>query len=1240
MFPGRVPDTAARELKNKQIKSWVGSETDRASSEYRPPKNIKFPLGVSLIAACYTKDQEEFKRLLDLGVDINTRNPGGLTCVHLCCINGDYEFLEFLIKEGADVNIQDNDGWTPLHAASSFGSEELVRLLLEHGADVSIFSCETELPVDLSQNNSVTKLLTEAMQLKRVDPDQVRQTEAQLLLRDAKHWLEIGRCDYVIDPRTGASPLHVAACKDYTDVLEVLLKIPGLDIDCQDHDGWTALHAAAHWNHEQSVRLLVDAGASLDVYTFTNQSVLDVADQEMTPLLRQLRERQRAAKRNAPTVPKPTLANLQPSKPILPDDASDASNERSVDGSTDEETTDNSGEEMEEEEKSTITRPNAVATSVTFSNDLPVKPVTTAAAGDACGISEEITPLPREQKKLTEDTKQSIPSRAAASSAFSASSNPVLTSPDMLESNSTEQKTPNFTRVDVEPKDSKYSESVINKKLPREPTPPTSTSDSIQSGVSKGSSLVNGLHEIGPTNPLVESKPEIVSKLTFANGSRSTVSPLSPTSLSEPISTVSVGVVERTAVSDRTNAMRSLKASKEHSPPPPVPPTPLKGPTVNSNRIVTIRRRQIPPTPVDSQLFTTLSSVDPSKGDKGNAAAKPSEDISNVRRVSLLMSPSKSAESETQRSIKARYVRSTRRSTQGVSAEEVEEAKKLIEKNNSAAITSEASTIDGSDQLVSTTASRPVPDRSNLRATRATARSYFNPDLVEQERQPAWKSSTRPFDSSTAATTNTIASTPTTDSVLSSTTPVIPIGKAVDSLKMLLLPYVLLRLSPTSVGIIAFQLHVSFCLTAVEPASGGYLVSDSRRAHQSQPRGTRDWTTKVGVFESSDADRPYSRRPVTCTRTTAPNPSDYTTSAYYGTLSHASPPVTSSAVLPNDVNASAPVIPRVYRGYQNETNVADRTNSFGAKDSNPLSSSALFSSEPAVEPASGGYLVSDSRRAHQSQPRGTRDWTTKVGVFESSDADRPYSRRPVTCTRTTAPNPSDYTTSAYYGTLSHASPPVTSSAVLPNDVNASAPVIPRPSSRFLHQNDTSCTTSQAQHNRTDVHTPSSIFPWNATKKTDPVTNSTIPVTSSTAAVTTAATKIATVSRQASLPSSSIPYAHSQVSTDVSRSTARDRFALISQTTDYRRLYEREKVEKERLARELDRINRENANLRLQLSRLRADDDTHTSGTIAPTPNDKSSIVDEELSRLREENAKMKEENGALIRVISKLSKPT
>ncbi|TPP55701.1 Protein phosphatase 1 regulatory (Inhibitor) subunit 12A [Fasciola gigantica] len=157
MFPSS--DVGPRELKMKQIKNWAGSETDKSSADYHPPKKIKFPLGVSLIAACYANDEEEFKQLLSMGIDIDTRNPDGMTCVHQCCINGDYEFLEFLIKEGADINVQDNEGWTPLHAAASVGREEMVRLLLDNGADVSLLSCEMELPVDVSQSDSVTDLL-------------------------------------------------------------------------------------------------------------------------------------------------------------------------------------------------------------------------------------------------------------------------------------------------------------------------------------------------------------------------------------------------------------------------------------------------------------------------------------------------------------------------------------------------------------------------------------------------------------------------------------------------------------------------------------------------------------------------------------------------------------------------------------------------------------------------------------------------------------------------------------------------------------------------------------------------------------------------------------------------------------------------------------------------------------------------------------------------------------------------
>ncbi|VDO79601.1 unnamed protein product [Schistosoma margrebowiei] len=99
--------------------------------------------------------------------------------------------------------------------------------------------------------------------------------------------------------------------------------------------------------------------------------------------------------------------------------------------------------------------------------------------------------------------------------------------------------------------------------------------------------------------------------------------------------------------------------------------------------------------------------------------------------------------------------------------------------------------------------------------------------------------------------------------------------------------------------------------------------------------------------------------------------------------------------------------------------------------------------------------------------------------------------------------------------------------------------------------------------------------------------------------------------------------------------------------DYKRLYEREKEERERLQRELDRCNRQINQLR-QEQQLKISND-HSYSNTSDTMNihnytssnncNNSQIPDTEIVRLREEISKMKEENGALIRVISKLSKP-
>src|SRR5207249_731520 len=76
----------------------------------------------------------ELIKLLDAGLDVNSRTPAGTTLLMMSA--ADPEKVRLLIERGADVNARSKSGYTALLVAANYRSTaDSVRLLLEKGAD-------------------------------------------------------------------------------------------------------------------------------------------------------------------------------------------------------------------------------------------------------------------------------------------------------------------------------------------------------------------------------------------------------------------------------------------------------------------------------------------------------------------------------------------------------------------------------------------------------------------------------------------------------------------------------------------------------------------------------------------------------------------------------------------------------------------------------------------------------------------------------------------------------------------------------------------------------------------------------------------------------------------------------------------------------------------------------------------------------------------------------------------------
>uniref|UniRef100_A0A2M4AAD6 Protein phosphatase 1 regulatory subunit 12a n=1 Tax=Anopheles triannulatus TaxID=58253 RepID=A0A2M4AAD6_9DIPT len=734
-------NTSAQFKRAEQLKRW--EESDMAKQASGIPKSpslrrIQFTPGCIFLAACDAGDKDEVEYLLQDGADIDTANVDGLTALHQACIDDNLDMVEFLVQKGADVNRKDNEGWTPLHATASCGFLSIARYLIENGADLAAINSDGELPVDLANSDAMEDLIHHHNEQQGIDCDEARQAEERIMLSDATKWLrtDSSDCDKP-DPKTGATAMHVAAAKGYNRVLKLLLEGRG-DIDRQDVDGWTPLHAAVYWGQKEATQMLLDAGADIDIQNYSGQLASDNAPKDILVLLDKARKNQaRRTKRRPPSLGNRITDGFEnstetPTKVIRVE-------MKPIDNNKEKE------DELLPKPVPIISRPSpvpltaqivvpkprlteSVARTTANATVLPgtvvpgTTPTAAATVGDGTASNPPPptapwrrqravpTPVPRHFYANEDETSAMLPGSSSdavdyANLCFATSSSGInnTTATRKLSEKENQPTEPDviLRRTQSFENDEKFYQKYAE----------------LRARIQANSCTPHAL--LAPSTLISNTKTSTASTNNNNNNNNNINNNTTTTGSTSPASNISSYLVQRSASLKDHRTLRkttsnlvlgSTATTAATTPASAVAPTTVT--TTNTTTTVPSAGSTAGQTAVSN----TTATVSPPTSPSGTPTTTPT--AGQIRRS--FVPPTRDEESETQRKAHAKRVRETRRSTQGVTLDEIKSAEQLVKKKNNPTGT-EFKLEDASTPNVTASTTQSVISGSSHESTAATS---------------------------------------------------------------------------------------------------------------------------------------------------------------------------------------------------------------------------------------------------------------------------------------------------------------------------------------------------------------------------------------------------------------------------------------------------------------------------------------------------------------------------------------
>ncbi|KAM7356325.1 myosin binding subunit isoform 2-T7 [Cochliomyia hominivorax] len=705
----------------EQLKRWEESDTNQQPPVPRPERGsrIKFSSGCIFLAACLAGDKEEVLKMLEQGADINTANVDGLTALHQACIDDNLEMVEFLVEQGADINRQDNEGWTPLHATASCGFVSIARYLVEHGADVAAVNSDGDLAVDLAvdiKNLPMIDFMQKMVAEQQIDCAKARQAEEQQMLSDAKKWLRSDASE--VDrphPKTGATALHVAAAKGYTKVLSLLLA-GRANVDAQDNDGWTPLHAAAHWGQKESAEMLLDAMADMDVRNYAGQTCIDVADRKMVKFLEEYRANNKRMKRR----PSSQISRISdtienhidktPTKIIRVEVRPENNKDHVNDEKTSMQKTTNETPATEDEAP---WRRNNVAR-VRSTNESPIKNLPDNEVSSKTNNATTETDVILRRTQSFENDEKFYQKYNELRARIKANSCPII--PATLQQHQQQQQQQQQQQLHQQQQNNNVNNNNNNNNNNNTTTTTiiNNSTITIGGGVGSGSCLKNSLQQssatTATTSATISSTPTNNSLLT------PTQTPLlaTPTSPATPNATTLDTTTNPLNVTTATTTTTNTSATSSSS----INITNIINPNYSVQRSASLKDHK--------QIFIRKSPpISPSVTTSPATAVATTTNTSSPAAVTTpirrsFVPPVRDEESETQRKAHAKRVRETRRSTQGVTLDEIKSAEELVKKKNSTMNNNNNNNSSSNEMQVNVTNETTTTTTTSTLATPAT----------------------------------------------------------------------------------------------------------------------------------------------------------------------------------------------------------------------------------------------------------------------------------------------------------------------------------------------------------------------------------------------------------------------------------------------------------------------------------------------------------------------------------------